>query len=473
MNMDIESKIKDALKDIDSFKTADCLDVNTIGQYVEKKLTEPQLKAAESHLHTCLFCLKQLNDMTEILYGQKHLKNVKQSKVASAVSFFQRLKELITFTPQQWRFSAVGLAAAWMVFIVSSVVLHYGEVRHGAPKLNPNSIVKISAMGASGKVLREQRGMIVSSDGYIEGNLTPLAGATKIIVTLKDGRTREIDKIWGDDESNLAVMKIADNDLQGIPLADIASMKIGHKVFAVSDGDESSATDAIVFDFKQISGRRKDTSMQYIQVSSQTSTKNTGKLIDGKGNLIGFVITEEENINFAIPANSFRQLVKNTSAIPVSELKQSSFSSEALNYYFNGIMARDAQRTDEAMRHFQKAIQLNPKLIGARIELGLLYYKKHDFDKEAEQYQEVLKLNPDNVDALYNLAWNLESHGKYKEATPMYEKALKLDPEDTETLYQLGLSYLAQGNKGKAMEMYGRLKKIDPGNAEMLRRLMK
>ena len=110
---------------------------------------------------------------------------------------------------------------------------------------------------------------------------------------------------------------------------------------------------------------------------------------------------------------------------------------------------------------------------GSTVELGLLYYKKHDFDKEAVEYKEILKVDPENVDALYNLAWNLESHGKYKDATPMYEKALKLAPDDTEILYQLGLSYLAQGERGKAIDMYGRLRNYDSGNDELLRRLIK
>ena len=99
-----------------------------------------------------------------------------------------------------------------MIFIVSIVVVQQGrEQQHArAPHLNPNSLVKVSAFDKSGKVLRVQQGVLVSDDGYIESNLTPLAGASKIKVTFRDGRTREIDKIWADDESNLAVMRVED-----------------------------------------------------------------------------------------------------------------------------------------------------------------------------------------------------------------------------------------------------------------------
>ena len=490
MNMELESKIKEALKSIDSFKTPECLDDTAIGLYAEGKVAETQKEAVEAHLHACLYCLKHLNDMTELLHYQKKRVSLSpgmKSKLKTLLpgqnspdqsnhvgEFFQRIKDYLVITPQQWRFTAIGLATAWMVFIVSTVVLRNDKNVHiSAPRINPNSVVMISAKNSAGKVLHQQRGMIVSTDGYIEGNLQPLIGATTITVTMRDGRTREIKQIWKDDDANLAVMKIDDNELSTIPLTDIANIKIGQKIFAVPDDDDEEASEAIVCDFKQTQGERKGTATQYIQVSTQNSTKQTGKLIDKEGNLVGFLITEEENINFASPANKFSQLVKSSKAIPVAELTQTSFSSEALNLYMKGILARDAQRTDEAIANFQKATQLNPRLVGARIELGLLYYKKHLFDKEAEEYRQVLKIQPLNVDALYNLAWNLDSHGKYPEATVMYEKALALDPEDTETLYQLGLSYLAQGNKSKATIMYGRLKKLDPGNAEMLRRLIR
>lgn len=478
MSMDLENKIREALSDIDSFRTEDCLDVDTVGQYAENMLPETERVAAGAHLNTCLYCLKQLNDITELIYVQS--KNPTKPLPANGEqipeSFLQRLKNIFTFTPQQWRLSAVTLATAWMILIVSVVVLRQGRVQHTkAPQLNPNSLVKVSAFDKSGKLLRAQQGVVVSDDGFIETNLTPLAGATKIKVTLRDGRTREIDKIWADDESNLAVMRVEENDLQGVRMADVASIDIGHKIFAVQDSedDSGSVSDAIVCDFKQTSGRRNSSAMQYIQVSTQNTVKNTGKLIDEKGNLIGFLITENEHINYATPAQSFKQLVKSTKAIPVSELQPGSFSSEALNLYMKGILARDAQQIDEAMASFQQAVKLNPRLTGAYLELGDLYYKKHQFDKEAQAYETVLKLNPINVDALYGLAWNKESFGKYQEATELYLKALALEPEDTDIIYQLGLSYLAQGNKGKAMEMYARLKTLEPGKAEMLKRLSK
>ena len=481
--MELESKLKDALKSIDRFKTSECLDDITLGLYVESKLPAMDRKQVEVHLHSCLYCLKQLNDMTEMLHYQ--LQHVQHSPKLSAIfehllnsnvpklSLLERLKEVFTFEKQQWRFSTISLAAAWVIFFMGTLVFRHDNRQMEAPKLSLDAFVKISALSNTGKVLHEQQGAIVSSDGYIEGKLQPMVGASTIKVTLRDGRTREIQKIWKDEDINLAVMKIDDKDLPDIPVADIESINIGQKIFALPDsGNDRGFIPAVVSDFKESPGRR-NSNVQYIQVASQTTTSDTGKLIDEKGNLLGFVITEEKNINLAAPADSYRQIVKTSKPTPVSELTQINFSSQSLNFYMKGILARDSQRVDDAINDFQEAIKLNPRLTGARLELGLLYYKQHKFDEEATEYQEILKINPDDTDALYDLAWNLESHGKYEEAIVMYKKALALDPEDTETLYQLGLSYLAQGKKDKAMELCDRLEKLDPGNAALLKRLIK
>jgi malate dehydrogenase (oxaloacetate-decarboxylating) len=85
-----------------------------------------------------------------------------------------------------------------------------------------------------------------------------------------------------------------------------------------------------------------------------------GALIDEEGRLIGLVISEEKNINWAAPIIEASTLAKKQRPIPIGELKNISFSSEALNYYFKGILARDARKDDEAMDFFKKAIELNP-----------------------------------------------------------------------------------------------------------------
>lgn len=477
MSMELENKIKEAVSDIDSFKTADCLDIDIIGHYAENKLNDPERERSEKHLHTCLYCLKQLNDMTALQHYQRQAslrQCMEQQSKSKAPTFVERLQEFFNFTINPWRFSAIGLATAWVIFIASSLVFRQTGDKTGLPQLNRDAFVKVQALNEAGSIIGEQQGVVVGSEGLIASNLSRLAGASKLRITLKDGSSRDISQMWKDDDKNLAVLKTDSNALTSIPIGDVKEI-VGKKIYAVADPSSSKQNlqESLASGIKEIPSRKKDGGAKYIQVATQSITATKGAILDEKGRLLGFIITEEKHINLATPVDDVAKLVKSGKAIPVSELKKVSFSGDALNAYMKGIMARDSQRWDEAISHLRTAVRLNPRLEGAYIELGYAYYRKQNFAREAEAYQAVLKINPDNPDALYSLAWNMESQGNYQQAVPLYEKALSLAPDDTEIIYQLGLSYLAQGRKDKASEMSVRLKHFDPGQAELLRRLIR
>ena len=116
-------------------------------------------------------------------------------------------------------------------------------------------------------------------------------------------------------------------------------------------------------------------------------------------------------------------------------------------------------------------MRLNPRLDGAYLELGYVYYRQREYLKEARAYQAALALNPNSFETLLSLAENLESRGAFREAITCFERAQLLDPENTEILFRLGLAYLSQGDRLNAINMSTRLRLLDPGDAEVLRRL--
>jgi len=493
MNTSFEENLKNMLQVVDSMKTPDCLDTNTIGFYAESKLPLEDKEKAETHLQSCLYCLKQLNDMQELLYYQEHKVAIspklieklrglrlkqgeKVHKESLAQIIIRNIKNFLLFSTSQWRYSAVGLASACITSLIILFFLRSEPLNVSAPHIDSNSFVNIKALNDSGKVLSEAQGVIVDSKGLVASNLYQLAGASTIQITLHDGRTYKTRNIWKDEDKNLAVMKINNEALPSIPIADISQINIGQSVFVVTDPSKATKgfKESLISDFKQMPGRHKEVgAVQYIQLATFTTNTTKGALIDKEGKLVGLLITEEKNINLAAPIADAGRLVKEGKAIPVSELKRGRFSADALTFYLKGILARDTERWDEAMDYYKKALKLNPNLEGAHIELGYIYYIKRLFPLEAQEYEDVLKINPKNEDALYSLGTNFETRGLFKQAIENYEKALALDPEDAETIFELGVVYLAQGQKDKAMALYPKLKTIDPGYGEVLRRLSK
>lgn len=64
--------IRNALEEIDIFRTPECLDSILIGLLAESKLSGEERRRTEEHLLSCLYCWRQLNDMKAMLYYRKH-----------------------------------------------------------------------------------------------------------------------------------------------------------------------------------------------------------------------------------------------------------------------------------------------------------------------------------------------------------------------------------------------------------------
>lgn len=482
MDNSFEAGLKHALENIETVKGSHCLDTEKIGLYIEGGLPEGEKKTVEEHIGLCPYCLNQLVELKELIYFRKKKASVSRKflKRIMALSpeyspFVERIAASFLLPFRYWRYTAVGLVSGCIAVVLSFAILS-PEGRVQAPqRLDLNAFARVSALNAGGEVLRESHGAIINAGRLVATRLSPLVGASSIRITLKDGKTYEVKGLWKDDNRNLALLKIEDASLPHIALADLKQMSVGQKAFIISDPDrlKKGITEAVISDLKSLTGRRGEGGIQYIQLASFTAHYTEGAIVDSEGRLIGLLVAAEKNINFAVPLKGISRLTEEQKPIPVNELKDMKFSAEALNFYFRGILARDARKQDEAIEFFKKAAELNPNLEAAHLELGFLYYRKRFFDLERKEYEEALRINPEDTDTLFYLATNMETMGQYGKAVEVFERIIALDPQDADTYYELGLAYLAQGEKSRAMKAYSALKGLDPGLAEKLRRIIK
>lgn len=81
---------------------------------------------------------------------------------------------------------------------------------------------------------------------------------------------------------------------------------------------------------------------------------------------------------------------------------------EGLNFAQEG-------KTDEAIQAYQAALDANPGLLEARLNLGSLYYKQGRLTQAEREFRLVLSQDPEHVAARENLATTLEAKGGYDE----------------------------------------------------------
>lgn len=163
-------------------------------------------------------------------------------------------------------------------------------------------------------------GVIISNDGYIVTNNHVVGFADEVEVTTFDNRTFKAEIIGTDPETDLAVIKIEEDNLPTLNFADSDQAQVGEWVLAVGNPFDltSTVTAGIISakgrDINIIKGNRSIEA--FIQTDAAVNPGNSGgALVDTRGNLLGIntaIATQTGSFSgysFAIPVNIMRKIV--------------------------------------------------------------------------------------------------------------------------------------------------------------------
>jgi cytochrome c-type biogenesis protein CcmH/NrfG len=134
------------------------------------------------------------------------------------------------------------------------------------------------------------------------------------------------------------------------------------------------------------------------------------------------------------------------------------------------VMARElARHGDEApaIANYREAIKLEPKLPGARFELGSLLYNSTDEKLQAEaepEFKAALGINPNDSKSLLMLGMIAAKHGDTKAATDYYSRALKLQPDDGDTNLEMAKVLISTNQSEKAQKLLEHVIEVDSTN---------
>ncbi len=135
-------------------------------------------------------------------------------------------------------------------------------------------------------------GVILSDDGYIITNNHVVDNASRIEVTLNDNRMYEAYKVGNDPTTDLALLKIDENDLPYLHFGDSDALRVGEWVLAIGNpfNLESTVTAGIVSAKGRNINILTDTMAieSFIQTDAAVNRGNSGgALVNTRGELIG------------------------------------------------------------------------------------------------------------------------------------------------------------------------------------------
>ncbi|HEY0786804.1 MAG TPA: tetratricopeptide repeat protein [Acidobacteriaceae bacterium] len=123
---------------------------------------------------------------------------------------------------------------------------------------------------------------------------------------------------------------------------------------------------------------------------------------------------------------------------------------EARDQLNKGVQAYKAAKYEEAIGHFQRAVNLDPTYPMTRIYLATAYMQQVVPDlttpenlKNAklaiDSYQQVLQEHPNDINSLKGIASLYMSMDKFDEAKQWQMKVLSVDPQNAEAAYTIGV----------------------------------
>lgn len=166
-------------------------------------------------------------------------------------------------------------------------------------------------------------GFVISSDGYILTNYHVVNGVSNITVFFADGSSYDAVLIGGEEDNDIAVLKIEAADLTPVVLGDSDSVTVGENVYAIGNplGELTFTLTGGLVSAKDRSVTSSDgTVINMLQTDTAINSGNSGgPLFDRYGQAVGIVSAKlsgsngssasVEGLGFAIPVNDVKDMV--------------------------------------------------------------------------------------------------------------------------------------------------------------------
>ena len=300
--------------------------------------------------------------------------------------------------------------------------------------------VSLEMKDSTGTTLSFGSGFFVKPN-QIATNFHVIAGARQGTAKLVGKDTRyQIEGIVATDKDNdLAVLNVTASGVTPLSLGDSDTVNIGAKVYVAGNpkGLEGTFSDGLI-------SRRERYPKKRLQMTAPISPGSSGgPVLNSKGKVIGISVSvhralDAQNLNFAIPSNYLKALLKEArSAKPLS---QNSQSISAETYFLRGNAKYELGLYHSAIADYTEAIRLKPDYALAYVTRGGAKANLKEYFAAIADYTQAIRLEPDVAGAYNNRGLAKYSLKRYAAAIADYTQAIRLKPDYARAYYNRGVA---------------------------------
>jgi tetratricopeptide (TPR) repeat protein len=138
--------------------------------------------------------------------------------------------------------------------------------------------------------------------------------------------------------------------------------------------------------------------------------------------------------------------------------------SDAEQYFLMGSLLDDGtpERQEEAARAYRRALDADPDLPAAIINLANIRYARDELAEAQALYERAIMLDPTFFEAYFNLGNIHHDHGQYHEAEACYRQALSLNPAYADAHFYMAVALEKTGRSVEARPYWQAYQRLAP-----------
>ena len=117
---------------------------------------------------------------------------------------------------------------------------------------------------------------------------------------------------------------------------------------------------------------------------------------------------------------------------------------------------------DEASNAYRRALEIDPYLVPALINLANIHYSRDAIAEAQALYERAIALEPDVFEAHFNLGNIFHDLGRYRQAQGCYRDALKLNPAYADAHFYLAVTLEKNGQSQEARAHWRSYQQLAP-----------
>ena len=138
---------------------------------------------------------------------------------------------------------------------------------------------------------------------------------------------------------------------------------------------------------------------------------------------------------------------------------------EALFIAASALDTEDSDQAERAEALYRRALEADPYLVAALINLGNLHYARNQLAEALALYEQAIALAPDYFEAHYNRANVLHDAARFEQAAESYDAALALDPDHADAHFYLAVTLEKLGRSADARPHWEGYQRLAPDGA--------